>query len=63
MPAVQAVATLPPSHDDPAEQSRQEERVVVAPPSVRLPAVHVKQTLAPGPLYFLSSSQATAPHR
>ena len=54
MPAVHAVATLPPSHDDPAEQSRHTSRVVVVPPSVRLPAAHDAHVLEPVAAYFLS---------
>jgi hypothetical protein len=54
VPTVHAVATLPPSHDDPAVQSRHTSRVVVVPPFVRLPAAHDAHVLEPVAAYFLS---------
>ena len=64
-PAAHAVCVLLPSHVYPAGQSRHVVRVVMLDrdePTKRVenPAAHVLQSVAPGPLYFLSPPQGVS---
>ena len=58
VPAGHTDVRLPPGHAHPPGHTTHFSRVVVDPPLVDEPGLHVKHLLAPGPLYRLSAPQS-----